>query len=94
MGIIFWFVIIFIPFLIVKLILWIYKSKVRKLPTNSKLLKYIHIALNFTESLYNYLAVSQIISMTSLVFYLRYEYYEKSCFDLECVLSDIKVSDT
>ena len=32
--------------------------------------------------------------MTSLTLYLRYEYYEKGCFDLVCFRSDIMISAT
>jgi hypothetical protein len=32
--------------------------------------------------------------MTSLVLYLWYEYYEKSCFDLTCFVSEVKISGT
>jgi len=54
----------------------------------------IHLVKNFSESLYTYLAVNQIISMTSLVLYMWYEYYEKSCFELKCFRSEIKISGT
>jgi hypothetical protein len=80
MGIVCWLLPIFIVFLVVKLFLYIYKEKVDKLQKTSKALKYIHFAQNCSESLYNYLIVNQIISLTSLVLYLWYEYYEKSCF--------------
>jgi len=32
--------------------------------------------------------------MMSLVLYLWYEYYEKSCFELECFRSEVKISST
>ena len=94
MGIVFWLAVIFNFFLILKWAKYILQSKVERLPTNSKLLKYIVLTKNFSESLYTYLAVNQIISMTSLVLYLWYEYYEKSCFELICFRSEIEISDT
>jgi len=94
MGIVFWFTVIFIVFLIVKLVLYILQPKVERLSANSKFLKYIQIVKNFSESLYTYLAVNQITSMTSLVLYLWYEYYEKSCFELKCFRSEVKISST
>ena len=94
MGIVFWFAVIFTGFLLVKWVFYILIYKVDRILTNSTLLKYIHLVKNFTESLYTYLAVNQIISMTSLVLYLWYEYYEESCFRLECMLSDKSISDT
>ena len=94
MGIIYWFVYIFIVFLIIKLAFYIYKSRIDRLPKSSKLLKYIHQVKSITECLYNYLAVNQVVSLTSLVFYLWYEYYEKGCFDLICFVSDKKISST
>ena len=80
MGIVFCFASIFMFFLIVKWVIYMLLYKVEGLSANSKLLKYIHLTKNISESLYTYLAVNQIISMTSLVLYLWYEYYEKSCF--------------
>jgi len=94
MGIVHWFALIFIFFLIVRWVLYILTSKVKRLSTNSKLLKYIHVVKNFSESLYTYLAVNQIISMTSLVLYLWYEYYDKSCFELKCFRSEVEISST
>ena len=94
MGIVFWFTVIFIVLLIVRWLLYILQSKIERLSTNSKLLKYIHIVNNFSESIYTYLAVNQMISMTSLVLYLWYEYYEKSCFELKCFRSEVKLSST
>ena len=94
MGIVHWFAFLFIVFLLVKWMLYIFTSKVEKLSTGSKLLKYIHFAKNFSESLYTYLAVNQMISMTSLVLYLWYEYYEQSCFELICFRSEVKISST
>ena len=94
MGIVFWLAVIFIVFIIAKWVLYILQSKVERLETNSKFLKYIHIAKNFSESLYTYLSVNQMISMTSLVLYLWYEYYEKSCFKLKCFRSEVKISST
>jgi hypothetical protein len=57
-------------------------------------LNYTNLAKNYLESLYNYLVVNQIISMMSLVLYLWYEYYEKSCFELICFRSEVKISST
>ena len=94
MGIIYWVVYVFIVFLIIKLAFYIYKSRIDRLPKSSKLLKYIHQVKSITECLYNYLAVNQVVSLTSLVFYLWYEYYEKGCFDLKCFVSDKKISAT
>ena len=51
MGIIFWFVAIFIVSLVIKLSLFIFRSKVEKLTEGSKLLKYIRIHQNFSERL-------------------------------------------
>ena len=89
MGIIFWFVVIFIVSLLIKLSLFIFREKVDQLTEGSKLLKYIRHYQNFEESLYNYLAVTQIISMTSMTLYLRYEYIEKGCLNLDCFRSDV-----
>ena len=94
MGIIFWFVVIFVVFLTIKLGLYIMQSKVDKLTKNSKLLWYIHLHKKLIEILYNYLAVIQIIVMTSLTLYLRYEYYEKGCLELTCFISDTQISAT
>jgi hypothetical protein len=52
------------------------------------------IERNFSESLYNYLVASQIISITSLMIYLRYEYFEKGCFSLKCFVSEKTLSGT
>jgi len=94
MGIVFSFMLIFFVFLLIKLVLYIFKSKVDILPKKGKLLKLISIIRKVSESLYNYLSVHQIISMTSLTIYLWYEYVEKSCFELTCFISDEKISDT
>jgi len=94
MGIVFWLMLIFIVFLIVKLVLYIFKEKVDKLPKHGKLLKYIRIILKVSESIYNYLSVHHIISMSSLTIYLWYEYFEKGCFELTCFVSDVELSAT
>jgi len=94
MGIVYLVVIIFIVILMVKLILYSCESKVGKLNKSSKLMKCIHLIKRLSESLYNYFAVHHIISMTSLAIYLWYEYYEKGCLDLECFISDTKISAT
>ena len=94
MGIVFWLMLIFIVFLIFKLVLYIFKEKVDKLPDDEKLSKFISIILKVFESLYNYLSAHQIISLTSLIIYLWYEYVEKGCFELTCFVSDAKISAT
>jgi len=94
MGIVFWLMIIFIVLLFIKLVLYTFKSKVDILPENGKLSKYISIIKKVTDSLYNYLSVHQIISMTSLTIYLWYEYVEKGCFELTCFVSDVEISAT
>ena len=94
MGIVFWFMLIFIVFLIVNLVLYIFKEKVDILPKDEKLSKYISIIKKVSESLYNYLSVHHIISMTSLTIYLWYEYVEKGCFELTCFVSDVEISAT
>jgi len=85
---------IFIVLLFVQLALWILKSKIDKLPKDEKPSKYIGIIKKVCESLYNYLSVHHIISMTSLTIYLWYEYVEKGCFELTCFVSDTTVSST
>jgi hypothetical protein len=94
MGIVFWLMLIFIVFLMVNLVLYIFKEKVLKLPKDEKLSKYIGIIIKISESLYNYLSVHHIISMTSLTIYLWYEYVEKGCFELTCFVSDVEISST
>ena len=93
-GIVYWFVVIFIVCLTVKLHFYIFETKVKLLPKSSILLKYIYLGKNLTESVYNYLSENQIISITSLTFYLWYEYIETRCFDVECILSDKTISGT
>jgi hypothetical protein len=94
MGIVFWFIIIFIVSLLVSLMLYIFKEKVDKLPKDEKLSKSIKIFKNFSQSFYNYLSVHQVISLTSLTIYLWYEYVEKGCFELTCFISEKEVSST
>jgi len=94
MGIVYWVLLISIIFLILKLGLYTFKSKIANLTKNSNLLNYIYLAKRLSESLYNYLVVNQIISMMSLVLYLWYEYYEKSCFELTCFRSEVQISST
>ena len=94
MGIVFWLVLIFIVFLVVNLVLYIVKEKVDKLPKDEKPSKYIRIIRKVYESLYNYLSVHHIISTTSLTIYLWYEYVEKGCFELTCLVSDVEISAT
>ena len=85
---------IFIIFLIINLVLYIFKVKVDKLPKDGKPSKYIGITKKVSESLYNYLSVHHMISMTSLTIYLWYEYVEKGCFELTCFISDTTISST
>ena len=94
MGIVFWFLVIFVVCLCVKFGLYIFKEKIEKLDESSTLLKYIRLEKKVSDCLYNYLSVNQIISMTSLTLYLRYEYVEKGCFDLVCFRSDVTISAT
>ena len=94
MGIISWVLLISMVFPVVNLYLYIFTSKIDRLPKNSKCHRFIRLAKNLQESLYNYLSVNQIISMTSLVLYLRYEYYEKGCFELTCFRSEVQISGT
>jgi len=89
MGIIYYFLLIFIVFLHVKLAVYIWYPKMNKLTKNSKLLKCINYAKHISESLYNYLVANQIILLMSLVLYLWYEYYEESCFELKCMISEV-----
>jgi len=94
MGVVFWVMVIFIVFLIVRLALYIFNSKVNELEESSKLLTSIKIFKNISDGLYNYLAVNQIISLTSLIIYLQYEYFEPGCFDLTCFISDVQIDAT
>jgi hypothetical protein len=94
MGIVFWIMLIFIVFLIVKLVLYIFKEKVDVLPKDEKLSKCISILKKVYESLYNYLSVHHIIPMSSVTIYLWYEYVETGCFELTCLVSDTKISST
>jgi len=94
MGIVFWLMLVFILFLIINLVLYIFKEKVDKIPKHEKLTKYIGIIKNVSESLYNYMSVHHIISMTTLTIYLWYEYVEKGCFELTCFVSDAEISAT
>lgn len=86
MGIVFWLVILFIITLLLKWASYLFNEKVDRL-------RYSFVQ-NFYESLYNYLATSQIISLTCLVLYVRYEYVETGCFDVTCFLSDVSISAT
>jgi len=70
MGTLNLFLIISILILFVKLALYIWKTKVDKLDKNHTLTKYITLARTLSSTLYNYLAVHQIISIMSLVLYL------------------------
>jgi len=70
MGTLNLFLIISILILLVKLALYIWKTKVDKLDKNHTLTKYITLARTLSSTLYNYLAVHQIISIMSLVLYL------------------------
>jgi hypothetical protein len=75
-------------------LLYIFKEKVDILPQDEKPSKYIGIIKKVSESLYNYLSVHLIVSMTSLTIYVWYEYVEKGCFELTCFVSDAKISAT
>jgi len=94
MGIVFWFILIFMVSLIISLVLYIFKEKVDILPKDEKSMKYIGNIKKVSESLYNYLSVHHIISTTSLTIYLWYEYVDKGCFELTCFVSDVKISAT
>ena len=94
MGIVFCFVLIGVVYSCVKLGLYIFREKIDNLDENSALLKYVRLEKKVSDSLYNYLSVNQVISMTSLAIYLRYEYYETGCFDLTCFRSDVMISST
>jgi len=83
-----------IVFLFINLVVYIFKEKVDTLPKDEKLSKYIRIILKVSESLYNYLSVHNVISMSSLLIYLRYEYVEKGCYELTCFVSDVELSAT
>ena len=85
---------IFIVFLIINLVLYIFKEKEDKPPKDEKPSKYIGIIKKVTESLYNYLSVHHIVSTTSLTIYLWYEYVETGCFELACFISDVEISAT
>ena len=85
---------IFIVFLMINLVLYIFQEKVDILPKDEDLSKNISIIRKVAESLYNYLSVHHIISMTSLIIYLWYEYVEKGCFELTCFVSDVEISAT
>ena len=94
MGIVFWLMLLSIVFLIINLVVYIFKEKVDKLPKDEKPSKYIGIIKKVSESLYNYLSVHHIISMSSLIIYLWHEYVEKGCFELTCFISDTKLGAT
>ena len=94
MGVVFWVLVIFIVLLIVRIALYILNSEVNKLEEGSKLLASINIFKNILDGLYNYLVVNQIISLSSMIIYLQYEYFEPGCFDLTCLISDVQISDT
>jgi len=88
MGIVFWLMLLSIVFLLINLVVYIFKEKVDMLPKDEKLSKYISIINKVSESLYNYLSVHHVISTSSLLIYLWYEYVEKGCFELTCFVSD------
>ena len=83
-----------IVFLFINLVLYIYKEKVDILPKDEKPSKYISIIVKVSESLYSYLSVHHIVSLTSLTIYLWHEYVEKGCFELTCFVSDVEISST
>ena len=88
MGIVFWLMLLSIVFLLINLVVYIFKEKVDVLPKDEKLSKYISTMLKVSSSLYNYLSVHHVISLSSLLIYLRYEYVETGCFELTCFVSD------
>jgi hypothetical protein len=94
MGIVFWLLLIFIVFLIVKIVLYIFKVKIDVLPKDEKLWKLISIIKNLTSSLSTHLSTHHLIPLTSLTIYVYYEYYEKSCFELTCFISENEISAT
>jgi hypothetical protein len=94
MGIVYWLMLIFIVLLMVKLVLYIFKEKVDIIPKDQKASKYISTFKKGFESLYNYLSVHHIISVSSMTIYLWYEYVEKGCFELKCLVSNTSVSGT
>jgi len=94
MGIVFWLMLLSIVFLFINLVVYIFKEKVDVLPKDEKPSKYIGIIKKVSESLYNYLSVHHIVSLTSLTIYLWYEYVEKGCFELTCYISDKGISST
>jgi len=94
MGIVFWLMLIFIVFLIINLVLYILKEKVDILPQDEKPSKYIGIIVKVFGSLYNYLSVHHIVSMTSLTIYAWYKHVDKGCFELTCFVSDAEISAT
>ena len=86
---------IYILLLFFKLVVYTFKLKKQTyFSKNEKLSKYIIIAIQVDESLYNYLSVHNILSMTSLTIYLWYEYVQKGCFELTCFVSDTEISAT
>ena len=94
MGIIYWFVNTFSVCLLFKLGLYIFKVKVAKLPKSSKLKKYIQIEKNFSQSVYVYLAVNQIITVTCLTLFMLSEYINKAQLTTKDFLSDYTISRT
>jgi hypothetical protein len=94
MGVVFWVMVIFIVVLMGRLALYIFDTKVNGLEKSSKILTSINIFKNISDGLYNYLVVNQIISLTSMIIYLQYEYFEPGCFDLTCFISDVQISAT
>ena len=92
LGILFWIILIFIICLLIKLALYTFKITPNK--DSENLQKYLNLQKNISETIYNYLSVHQIISMTSLTIYLWYEHLATGCFDVDCFLSDVKISAT
>ena len=60
-----------------------------KLNNRSCLYRYIQLQRKLYESVYNYLAVHHVISLTSLTLYLL-----NGCFSVKCLLSDQAISAT
>jgi hypothetical protein len=88
MGIVLYPIPISILFLAIHLLLSIFKAQLKALPKHSHPSKSIHTILKISSSLYNYLSVHHIISLSSVTIYIWYEYVEKGCVELECVLSE------
>ena len=94
MGMVYWVMRIFIVFLVVKLVLYIYESKVETITPTSPLSHPITLSSTLSSSLHHHLSTHQPIITTSLFLYLKKEYLDTSCFELICLISDTKISST